>query len=287
MRTAALAALAVLLLSAAPAARAAPAEPAAAAAASPSPESYARQARAVAARAARTLALGPDAGDEEAMGAGRTAGEALAHDAAREAQAAKAARGPLHPGGARSANENARRSDAAEAAAVACAQEWGQCGRAQERGELLTVSCELGDEAGFCYEGYLADGLMVGGGEGDDARDDVAIFRCRRDDSLSTAASVCAAPSASWTRTSTGGVGHAVSATFSASSRASTDAVEALRAANSVAAQAERLREGVLEAARAGELSVPLGGFGARFQAMLGDEGELVSELGASVFDFV
>jgi hypothetical protein len=300
-RTAALAALAVLLLSTAPAARAAEAAAAAAApeaaaaadAASSasaeraiSAESFARQARAVAAKAARTLARGPQADADGVMSAGRTAGEALAHEAAREAQAAKAARGPLHPGGARSANEAYARSGVSEAAAVACAQEWGQCGREQERGELLTVSCELGDEDAFCFEGYLADGLKAAG----DAGDDVAIFRCRRDDSMSTAASACAAPSASWTRTSTGGIGHAVSATFSSSSRASTDAVETLKAANAIAAQAERLREGVLEAARMGELSVPTAGFGAGFQALLGDdslEGELLpGTMGGSVFDF-
>lgn len=133
--------------------------------------------------------------------------------------------------------------DAAEA-------EWHECGLDKERGDLLTVSCELGDESAFCYEGYLADEYT---GEGSE---ELAIFRCRRGADLSEASSACAAPSSSWTRSSTGGIGAGglgSVAAFTATS--SGDPQAALEAYEKIAAQAAKLREGILGAARMGALS--------------------------------
>jgi hypothetical protein len=275
--TATLAALtALLLLSASPAA----AKPAAASAVSADEAvELGRQAQQGAAKAARFAA--EDAAKQGGH-PGRTAGEATAAEAGREAMAIKLARGPLAPGGTRTALEALSRSDNAAEAALACAAEWAQCGTEAERGELLTVSCELGDEDAFCFEGYLADALVqpeaaaaaVGDHDGSDHPHDVAVFRCRRDEALSTASSACAAPSASWTRTSTGGIGHRGATAFSASSRTSSsgDPAAALEAYQRIAAQAERMRAGLLDVARLGGLAAPAGGFGGNFDAMLAED---------------
>lgn len=269
-----LAAVALLLACSAPAARAA-ASPINADDGVSADEAaeYTRQAQAVAAKAARAEALAAAAGGHP----GRTAGEALAAEQGREAQAIKLARGPLAPGGTRTAGEAAARSDAAEQAALACAAEWHECGREEERGELLTVSCELGDEHAFCFEGYVSEELMTPQAEeGAEAEEpeEVAIFRCRRSEDLGAAASACAAPSGQWTRSSTGGVGH--SAAFSAA--ATDDPEAALAAYQKIAAQAARMRASLLDVARLSGLAelagdAPADGFGQAFGALLGDDG--------------
>jgi hypothetical protein len=283
LRAAALSAILLLLcasaVAAAPAkadekkekAAAAAEEAAAAAAAAADPEVLSREAQAIAAKGARMMAAGH---------AGHTAGEALAAEQGREAAAAKRARGPLAPGGTRSAGAAYARSGAAEAAALACAAEWHECGAERERGDLLTVSCELGDESAYCFEGYLSEALTAApdGEEGEE----LAIFRCRRGPDLNEASSACAAPSSSWTRSSTGGVGAGglgSAAAFTATS--SGDPQAALEAYQKIAAQAAQLREGILGAAR-------LGGLAASPEALFGagsaELGTLLDEDAAMAF---
>jgi hypothetical protein len=281
LRAAPLAALAALLLLSAPFPASAAAKPTTAdASVEVDAAALSRQAQAGVAKAARAAALDAAQGGHP----GRTAGEAIAAAAGREAMAIKLARGPLAPGGTRTALESLSRSDNAAEAALACAAEWAQCGTPAERGELLTVSCELGDEDAFCFEGYLSDALVVpteaeqAGGEkktGDHHEADVAVFRCRRDQTLAEATSACAAPSASWTRASTGGAGpgggHRAAA-FSTSSTSSGDPTAALAAYQRIAAQAAEMRAGLLGVARLGGLAQPAGGFGGQFEALMAED---------------